>query len=81
LPKYEWGISDWHLEASKPFILKHQPTVGFSLDEAKLAVQVTVVGGEQSFSEEALTQLRNAGCQVDRISGDGTSIATQLAER
>jgi hypothetical protein len=81
LPKYEWGISDWHLEASKPFILKHQPTMGFSIDEAKLAVHVTVVGSEQTFSEEALTQLRNAGCQVERISGDGTSIATQLAER
>jgi hypothetical protein len=81
LPKYEWGVSDWHLEASKPFILKHQPTVGFSINEARLAVKVTVVGGEQSFSEDALTQLRNAGCQVERISGDGTSIATQLAER
>jgi hypothetical protein len=81
LPKYEWGIADWHLEVIKPFILKHQPTVGFSIDEAMLANQVTVVGGEQSFSEEALARLRDAGCQVERISGDGTSIATQLAER
>jgi hypothetical protein len=81
LPKYEWGIADWHLEAIKPFILKHQPTVGFSLDEAALAQQVTVVGGEQSFSEVDLSHLREAGCEVDRISGDGTSIATQLAER
>jgi hypothetical protein len=81
LPKYEWGIADWHLEAIKPFILKHQPTVGFSLDEALLAQKVTVVGGEQSFSENSLTHLREAGCEVDRISGDGTSIATQLAER
>ncbi|MHC1741281.1 MAG: hypothetical protein AB9897_09255 [Anaerolineaceae bacterium] len=81
LPKYEWGISDWHLEVIKPFIIKHQPTIGFSIEEAKLAELVTVVGGEQSFSEETLALLRDAGCQVDRISGDGTSIATQLAER
>ena len=81
LPKYEWGIADWHLEVIKPFVLKHQPTIGFSLDEAMLAGKVTVVGGEQSFPEEALSRLRKAGCQVERISGDGTSIATQLAER
>jgi hypothetical protein len=81
LPKYEWGISDWHLEVIKPFILKHQPTIGFSLDEASLASQVTVIGGENDFSEAALAKLRDSGCQVDRISGDGTSIATQLAER
>ena len=55
--------------------------MGFSIDEAMLANQVTIVGGEQSFSEEALARLRDAGCQVERISGDGTSIATQLAER
>lgn len=81
LPKYEWGISDWHLEVIKPFILKHQPTVGFSLTEAALAQKVTVVGGEQAFSDEELTGLRQGGSEVDRISGDGTSIATQLAER
>lgn len=81
LPKYEWGISDWHLEVIKPFILKHQPTVGFSLSEAALAQKVTVVGGEQVFSDEELTGLRQGGSEVDRISGDGTSIATQLAER
>ncbi len=81
LPKYDWGISDWHLEVIKPFILKHQPTIGFSLDEASLASQVTVIGGEQDFSEEALEKLRASGSQVDRISGDGTSIATQLLER
>ena len=81
LPKYEWGIADWHLEVIKPFVLKHQPTVGFSLEEAMLAGEVTVVGGEQSFPEEALAHLREVGCRVDRITGDGTSIATQLAER
>jgi len=38
-----------------------------------------VVGGEQVFSEELLNILRQRGCQVTRISGDGTEIATQLA--
>lgn len=81
LPTYEWGIADWHLEAIRPFIKRHRPVVGFSLEEAALAEQVTVIGGLQSFSDEALEKLAHAGCRVERIAGDGTSIATQLATR
>jgi hypothetical protein len=81
LPAYEWGVSDWHLDVIKPFVRKYQPTVGFSIKEAALAAQVTVIGGEGAFSEDSLTSLRSRGCQVERISGDGTSIATQLSER
>lgn len=79
LPTYEWGVADWHLEVIRPFIKKHQVTVGFSLDEAAHAARVTVVGGAQSFSEEKLELLRDAGCTVERVSGDGTSIASTLA--
>lgn len=81
LPSYEWGISEWHLDVIKPFVKKYLPTVGFSLSEASLASKVTVVGGPQSFPEESLQFLRDSGCNVERISGDGTSIASQLAER
>jgi len=78
LPVYEWGISEWHLEAARPFIMKHQPTIGFSLEEAEKASHVTVVGGEQAFPEEQIERLRRAGCMVNRIDGDGTRIATKL---
>lgn len=81
LPAYEWGISEWHLDVIKPFVKRHLPTIGFSLSEAALATKITVVGGPQSFSEESLQYLRDLGCTVERISGDGTSIASQLAER
>ncbi len=79
LPLYEWGVVEWQLDAIRPYVLRHHPTVGFSLREAMLANRVTVVGGEDAFSETELEQLRQAGCAVDCISGDGTSIATQLA--
>jgi len=79
LPSYEWGISDWHLEAIRPFVKKHLPTIGFSLEEAVYAQQVTLVGGEQTFPHAAIAHLIQAGCMVNRIEGDGTSIATQLA--
>ena len=81
LPAFEWGIADWHLNAARPFIRKYRPMIGFSLNYAFLAERVTVVGDDEQFPDSALEQLRNAGCRVERISGDGTSIATQLAEK
>jgi hypothetical protein len=81
LPSYEWGVADWHLEVTRPFIIKHRPTVGFSIAEAELAKKVTVIGGDQDFSPEAIAHLRNVGCVVEQISGDGTSIASILAQR
>ncbi|HVP21926.1 MAG TPA: hypothetical protein VMS73_08700 [Anaerolineaceae bacterium] len=81
IPTYDWGIADWHLEIIRPFVKKYRPVVGFSIEEARLAREVTVIGNAHSFSEEQLNHLRNSGCRVRRISGDGTSIATQLTER
>jgi len=81
LPKYEWGISDWHLDAIKPYVKKYQPTIGFSVQEAMHAANVTLIGGEQSFPSKVVEQLSECGCNVERISGDGTTIATLLAER
>ena len=78
IPVYEWGIADWHLDIIRPYVKKFKPTVGFSLEEARYAEKITVIGGPQTFSEEALNELRASGCIVERISGDGTSIATQL---
>jgi 16S rRNA U1498 N3-methylase RsmE len=80
LPSYEWGIADWHLEVVRPFIKKHRPTLGFSLAEAAQAARVTVIGGEGCFAPVEIDRLRQAGCQVRQITGDGTIIATQLAD-
>lgn len=79
LPLYEWGVADWHLDVIRPFVKKYRPTVGFSLQEARFAQKVTVIGGIEAFSEDKLEYLRAAGCSIERIQGDGTSIATQLA--
>ena len=81
LPTYEWGVADWHLEVINPFVKKYRPTIGFSLSEAALADRVTIIGNQKTFPEEIITRLRQRGCRVERISGDGTSIATQLSER
>jgi hypothetical protein len=79
LPSFDWGVADWHLNVTKSYIKKHRPTVGFSLEEAFQAEIVTVVGGEEHFSEQDLSRLRNHGCVVRRVEGDGTKIASSLA--
>ena len=81
LPLYDWGVAEYHLEVTRPFVQRHHPTVGFSIEEAALAKKVTVIGGDQTFPEEQLARLRAGGSIVERITGDGISIATQLAER
>ena len=81
IPHYDWGVADFHLDAIRPYLKKYQPTIGFSLAEAKLAQKVILLGGEETFSMESMHELQSAGCLVERISGDGTQIASLLAER
>lgn len=57
------------------YIQQTNPTLGFSLDEAALAIRVTVAGDERQFADETLQLLREKGCLVERISENGTSIA------
>jgi hypothetical protein len=80
LPSFEWGVSDWHLEAIRPFIKKYRPAVGFSVDEAKHARRVTLVGEYGAFSDEVTDQLIQAGCIVEQVQGSGTELASKLAE-
>lgn len=81
LPLFDWGISDWYLDAIRPFVKKYHPTIGFSLPEAAHAARVTVIGSRHLFPEGTLDRLRAAGCRVERLDGDGMSIATKLASR
>jgi hypothetical protein len=81
LPCFEWGVSEWHLDAIKPFVRKYKPAVGFSMEEAALAETVTVIGNDREIPESVLNQLRQAGSKVERIEEHGTSLATLLAER
>jgi hypothetical protein len=81
LPGYEWGVSDWYLEVIRPFVKKYRPTVGFVPEEAERSARVTIVGNPQNYPEDLLDRLKKAGCWIEQINGDGTNIASQLAER
>jgi len=80
LPQYAWGVSNWHLEVIRPFIQKHMPTVGFSIEEACSAEKVTVIGDDDTFPPDVIEKLRASGCNVIQVKASGTSIATELEE-
>ncbi|MDD5466882.1 MAG: hypothetical protein PHS96_03665 [Anaerolineales bacterium] len=73
-----WELAEGRLESIRPFVRKHLPTIGFSLAEACQARRVTLVGGTAAFSDEEMQRLQAAGCEVERIVGDGTNIASLL---
>jgi hypothetical protein len=80
LPSYAWGISGWHFELIRPFVQKYLPTIGFSVLEASQASKVTILGNLTDFPANTLDTLLNSGCIVEQIEGDGTELATKLAE-
>lgn len=80
LPKYSWGVAEWHLDIVKPYIQNHGCTMGFSLEEASHAERVLLIGAEEMVDEYAIQHLRDSGCEVILINGDGTEIAHQLVE-
>jgi hypothetical protein len=69
LPVFEWGVSRWHLSVVQEYVEAFLPTCGFSVEDARLARRVTIVGNEQGVSAESSRQLETAGCQVERIAG------------
>ncbi len=79
LPSFEWGVSDWHLDAIRPYVKKYRPTIGFSVEDAKKAHKVTLVGEYGLFPEKTLEELLENGCIVIQIRGTGTELANQLA--
>jgi hypothetical protein len=76
LPSYEGGILDAHIDLIRPYIKKYKPTIGFSIKEAGRAKRVTIIGGMNTFPNEKINQLRNAGCVVLQIDENGIDIAS-----
>ena len=66
------------------YIARFKPTAGFSVDDAKAAQYVTIVGGVAGVSQQAEDALRAAGSRVERIAGkdfaDTKAILDRLAE-
>jgi hypothetical protein len=79
----EWAEEEWR--GAEQYIARFRVTHGFSVDEAKAARFVTIVGGTQGVDRTAERSLLDAGCQVERIAGKTTAetsaILTEMAQR
>lgn len=58
-----------------PYINKHHPTIGFSVEEAFLASRVTIIGSSPYLTKDTINRLKKSGCFVERINDDGTIVA------
>jgi hypothetical protein len=79
LPTNKDGLFDVQIEGIYSFIKKHNLTVGFSLDEAALAAQVTILEIENSLPARDLEYLRSLGSKVVCIRGSGIELAQFLS--
>ena len=78
LPAHKAGVSDVVLKKVRPIIKQCNPTIGFSLEEAKLARKVSVFPDPVIFTDKELNALRLAGCAVEILPQSGMEIATYL---
>lgn len=63
------------------YIVRFRPTLGFSIQDARNAEFVTIVGSEAGISAAEEKSLRNSGCKVERIAGrDEEETSRMLAE-
>jgi hypothetical protein len=73
--------AEWDLLGAFTYIDKFHPALGFSLDEAKSARFVTIVGGPGGVPQSAEETLRAAGCQVERVAGPTETGTRRLLEK
>ncbi len=81
LPDGNWFIPPEFEFPVRQFVQKFKATLGYSLAEARLAHRITIFRALSDLSEDQITELRAGGSIVDVIDGDGTTIATCIAER
>ena len=63
------------------YVARFRPTIGFSVEDARNAEYVTIVGGEAGVPAASERMLRAAGCKVERIAGrDEDETSRMLAE-
>ncbi len=79
LPTNKDGLFDVQIDGIYSFIKKYNLTVGFSLDEAALAAQVTVLDTGNGLPAHDLEYLRSLGSKVVCIRGSGTELAQFLS--
>jgi hypothetical protein len=80
LPLFEWGTTLWHISIVQEYIEAFLPTCGFSVQDAKMARQVTIIGNVQGVSARDEQALVAAGCRVERIAGQSGDETQQMLQ-
>jgi hypothetical protein len=71
----------WDLMGAFEYIDKFPVTIGFSIEEAKSAKHVTIIGGPGGVPASAEQALEAAGCQVERLAGANETETRQMLEQ
>ena len=75
------GPQDDLEQAASNYIARFRPTFGFSLAIAKKARRVTIIGSSLESESDEASQLRQAGCRVERIVGRDIAETKQILDR
>jgi N-acetylmuramoyl-L-alanine amidase len=63
----DWA--EWSLRAAFDYLERFPVTIGFSVEEAKRAKYVTILGGPEGTPASVEPALQAAGCKVERLTG------------
>lgn len=66
---YPGPLAHDHFLNATEYMVRFRPTVGFSVQDARTAEYVTIVGGEAGITQAEERSLRQSGCRVERIAG------------
>ncbi len=70
-----------NLWLAQDYLLTFRPAFGFNPEEAARANLVTIIANEPAVKPEVENRLIGAGAKVQRIKGDVTEVAEELAQR
>lgn len=66
---YPGPLAQREFVSATAYVSRFRPTVGFSVQDARNAEYVTIVGGEAGIPQSEEQSLRQSGCRVERIAG------------
>ena len=77
---YPGPLAREDLVGATDYISRYRPTVGFSVQDARNAEYVTIVGGEAGITAADEQSLRQSGCRVERIAGRSEQETRRMLE-
>lgn len=67
LPRFNWGLSEWHWNIAGPLVQDHDACCGYSVDVALLAETVIIVANHHEIGLDVENRLLQSGCTIRRI--------------